>query len=433
MRLINRFDFRDNNFLNDLSSLREFKDIENESIKNEVSEILSNIKFYGDAALLSYTKKFDCFDPISANQLEITKEQCHAALDDLPESKRKALELAALRIKNYHEHQFDKNWTYSDEDGVMLGQKVTPIHRVGLYVPGGKASYPSSVLMNAIPAKIAGVKELIMVSPTPNGKTNSIVLAAAALSGVDRVFAIGGAQSIGALTYGTNTVPKVDKIVGPGNAYVSSAKRHVFGIVGIDMIAGPSEILIISDGKVPVNWIAMDLLSQAEHDELAQSILLSNNLEFINEIEKSINRLIKYQTRSEIIRKSLSNKGALILVKDLEQACSISNNIAPEHLEIATENPEKWLEKIYHAGAIFLGHFSPEVFGDYCAGPSHVLPTSSTARFSSPLSVYDFQKRSSVINISKQGAKKLGRIATELAESEGLKAHEESAKYRLDV
>lgn len=432
MALINRLDSRDPGFKSALSTLLAFEATEDESIDRAAAGILADVRARGDAALVEYTQRFDRMPGASAQTLEIPKADWQAALAALPAAQRNALEAAADRVRSYHERQRAETWTYTDADGTMLGQQVTPLDRVGLYVPGGKAAYPSSVLMNAIPAKVAGVQELVMVTPTPDGVRNPIVLAAAAIAGVDRVFAIGGAQAVGALAYGTATVPAVDKIVGPGNAYVAAAKRRVFGVVGIDMIAGPSEILVICDGKTPADWIAMDLFSQAEHDELAQSILLCPDAAFIEEVQTSIERLLPTMPRADILRVSLANRGALILVQDLEEACRIANDIAPEHLEISTENPEKWTAQIRHAGAIFMGRFSSESLGDYCAGPNHVLPTSRTARFSSPLGVYDFQKRSSLIQVSHQGAQKLGRIAAELALGEGLQAHAASAQYRID-
>ncbi|WP_088143712.1 histidinol dehydrogenase [Achromobacter xylosoxidans] len=432
MALINRLDSRDPGFKSALSTLLAFEAAEDESIDRAAAGILADVRARGDAALVEYTQRFDRMPGASAQTLEIPKADWQAALAALPAAQRNALEAAADRVRSYHERQRAETWTYTDADGTMLGQQVTPLDRVGLYVPGGKAAYPSSVLMNAIPAKVAGVQELVMVTPTPDGVRNPIVLAAAAIAGVDRVFAIGGAQAVGALAYGTATVPAVDKIVGPGNAYVAAAKRRVFGVVGIDMIAGPSEILVICDGKTPADWIAMDLFSQAEHDELAQSILLCPDAAFIEEVQASIERLLPTMPRADILRVSLANRGALILVRDLEEACRIANDIAPEHLEISTEHPEKWTAQIRHAGAIFMGRFSSESLGDYCAGPNHVLPTSRTARFSSPLGVYDFQKRSSLIQVSHQGAQKLGRIAAELALGEGLQAHAASAQYRID-
>lgn len=397
-----------------------------------VADILADIRKRGDEALLEYTLRFDHLDAKSAADLELSGKRWQQALQNLPTAQRNALEQAAQRVRAYHEKQLTQSWSYVEPDGTLLGQKITPLDRVGLYVPGGKASYPSSVVMNAIPAKVAGVSELVMVTPTPNGETNDLVLAAAAICEVDRVFTIGGAQAVGALAYGTQTVPQVDKIVGPGNAYVATAKRHVFGMVGIDMLAGPSEILVICDGKTNPDWIAMDLFSQAEHDELAQAILLSPDSHFIEAVAASIARQLEAMPRKEIIRTSLENRGALIQVRDLEEACAIANRIAPEHLELSVEQPEKWVEKIRHAGAIFLGRYTSEALGDYCAGPNHVLPTSGTARFSSPLGVYDFQKRSSIIQVSEQGSAKLGAIASTLAHGEGLQAHAMSAEYRYE-
>jgi histidinol dehydrogenase len=414
MALINRLDSRDPGFKSALSKLLAFEAAEDESIDRAAAGILADVRARGDAALVEYTQRFDRMPGASAGTLEIPKADWHAALAALPAAQRNALEAAADRVRGYHERQRAETWTYTEADGTMLGQQVTPLDRVGLYVPGGKAAYPSSVLMNAIPAKVAGVQ------------------AAAATGGVDREFAIGGAQAVGALAYGTATVPAVDKIVGPGNAYVAAAKRRVFGVVGIDMIAGPSEILVICDGNTPADWIAMDLFSQAEHDELAQSILLCPDAAFIEEVQAAIERLLPTMPRADILRVSLANRGALILVESLEEACRIANDIAPEHLEISTEHPEKWTAQIRHAGAIFMGRFSSEALGDYCAGPNHVLPTSRTARFSSPLGVYDFQKRSSLIQVSHQGAQTLGRIAAELALGEGLQAHAASAQYRVD-
>ncbi|WP_063582453.1 histidinol dehydrogenase [Achromobacter ruhlandii] len=432
MALINRLDSRDPGFASALSKLLAFEATEDESIDRAAAGILADVRARGDAALVEYTQRFDRMPHASADTLEIPKADWHAALAALPAAQRDALQAAAERVRRYHERQRAETWTYTEADGTVLGQQVTPLDRVGLYVPGGKAAYPSSVLMNAIPAKVAGVQELVMITPTPDGARNPIVLAAAAISGVDRVFAIGGAQAVGALAYGAATVPAVDKIVGPGNAYVAAAKRRVFGVVGIDMIAGPSEILVICDGKTPADWIAMDLFSQAEHDELAQSILLCPDAAFIAEVEAAIARLLPTMPRADILRTSLANRGALIQVRDLDEACRIANDIAPEHLEISTEQPEIWTARIRHAGAIFMGRFSSEALGDYCAGPNHVLPTSRTARFSSPLGVYDFQKRSSLIQVSHQGAQTLGRIAAELALGEGLQAHAASAQYRID-
>ncbi|AZR95778.1 histidinol dehydrogenase [Bordetella trematum] len=432
MALINRLDSRAAGFSSALSRLLAFEAAQDESIDRAAADILADVRTRGDDALLEYTRRFDRMQAADAAALEVPRAEWQAALEGLPAAQRAALEAATERVRAYHRHQRSETWTYTEPDGTMLGQQVTPLDRVGLYVPGGKAAYPSSVLMNAIPAKVAGVPELIMVTPTPDGQRNPIVLAAAAISGVDRVFAIGGAQAVGALAYGTATVPAVDKIVGPGNAYVAAAKRRVFGVVGIDMIAGPSEILVICDGKTPADWIAMDLFSQAEHDELAQSILLCPDAAYLDEVQAAIERLLPTMPRADILRVSLANRGALIQVRDLDEACDIANTIAPEHLEISTEQPERWSAKIRHAGAIFMGRYSSEALGDYCAGPNHVLPTSRTARFSSPLGVYDFQKRSSLIQVSHQGAQTLGRIAAELALGEGLQAHAASAQYRLD-
>lgn len=427
---IKRFNSTDSDFNSDLDKLLAFENAQDDAVDVTVANILADIRSRKDAALIEYTNRFDRLAIQSAKDLELTQDQLQHSLATLPDAERTALQQAAERVRSYHEKQPLSSWQYTDADGTLLGQKVTALDRAGLYVPGGKASYPSSVLMNAIPAKVAGVQELIMVVPTPNGERNDMVLAAAAISKVDRVFTIGGAQAIGALAYGTETVPPVDKIVGPGNAYVAAAKRRVFGIVGIDMVAGPSEILVICDGKTDPDWIAMDLFSQAEHDELAQSILLSPDAEFLNQVAQSIDRQLAAMPRHNVIRASLENRGALIQVQDLDEACAIANKIAPEHLELSVEQPEKWVDKIRHAGAIFLGRNACEALGDYCAGPNHVLPTSRTARFSSPLGVYDFQKRSSLIQVSQQGAAKLGKIASILAHGEGLQAHAKSAEYR---
>ena len=431
MPLIKRLDSRSDDFAQTLRTLLAFDASQDEAIERVSADVLKDVQHRGDAALLEYTRRFDHVQVQSVAELEIPKAEWQAALAALPAEQRSALETAARRVQAYHEHQRTETWTYTEPDGTVLGQKITPLDRVGLYVPGGKAAYPSSVLMNAIPAKVAGVPEVVMVTPTPNGTRNPIVLAAAAVAGVDRVWAIGGAQAVGALAYGTQTIAPVDKIVGPGNAYVASAKRRVYGTVGIDMIAGPSEILIIADGTTPADWIAMDLFSQAEHDELAQAILLCPDAAYLDQVYAAIERLLPTMPRVDILRSSLSNRGALILVQDLEQACAIANDIAPEHLEISTQNPEQWAEKIRHAGAIFMGRYSSESLGDYCAGPNHVLPTARTARFSSPLGVYDFQKRSSLINVSPAGAQTLGRTAAMLALGEGLQAHAASAQYRL--
>ena len=430
MSQIKRLSSTDPGFTEALKTITSSEDEQNLEINATVSEILANVKKGGDDAVLEYTCHFDHLDAASISQLELSKEELLRALQSLPTMQREALEQAAKRIRDFHEKQITRSWSYTEPDGTLLGQKVTPMDRVGLYVPGGKASYPSTVLMNAIPAKVAGVDELIMVVPTPKNKKNDLVLAAAMIGEVDRVFTIGGAQAIGALAYGTNTIPKVDKLVGPGNAYVAAAKRHVFGVVGIDMVAGPSEILIICDGMTNPDWITMDLFSQAEHDELAQAILLSPDVEFLRLVEEKIATHLDKMPRKNIISSSLVNRGALIQVRDLDEACDIANHIAPEHLELSVDQPEKWVDKIRHAGSIFLGRYSSEALGDYCAGPNHVLPTSRTARFSSSLGVYDFQKRSNLIQASKQGAAKLGEIASILANGEGLQAHAMSAEYR---
>ena len=429
---LQRFSSRDADFRQRLDALLAFERTQDASIEQAVAAILADVKIRGDAAVVEYTHRFDRLDVQSMVDLELSRNELHAALDGLPTDQREALEAAAGRVRRYHEHQPLQSWQYEDAEGSLLGQKVTPLDRAGLYVPGGKASYPSSVLMNAIPAKVAGVRELIMVVPTPGGERNPLVLAAAALAGVDRVFCIGGAQAVGALAYGTQTVPKVDKIVGPGNAYVAAAKRRVFGVVGIDMVAGPSEILIVCDGKTDPDWIAMDLFSQAEHDELAQAILLCPEAAYIERVAASIEKLLPTMPRQAIIRRSLENRGALITVRDLDEACVIVNRIAPEHLELSMVDAEAWVDKIQHAGAIFIGPYTSESLGDYCAGPNHVLPTSGSARFSSPLGVYDFQKRTSLIKVSKAGAQTLGRIASTLAHGEGLPAHAKSAELRLE-
>ena len=428
---IKRLQSTQSNFQAQLKQLLAFEGDQDAAIEATVAEILSAVKTRGDAAVLEYSQRFDKLTATTMAELELPKARLQEALANLPLDQREALEQAAQRVRDYHERQILQSWSYTEADGTMLGQQITALDRVGLYVPGGKAAYPSSVLMNAIPAKVAGVAELIMVVPTPGGRLNELVLAAAAVCGVDRVFTIGGAQAVGALAYGTQTIPQVDKIVGPGNAYVAAAKRRVFGVVGIDMIAGPSEILVICDGKTDPDWIAMDLFSQAEHDELAQSILLSPDAAFLDAVAASIGRLIETMPRKEVIRTSLTDRGALIMVKDLDEAVEISNFIAPEHLELSVEEPALWAKKIRHAGAIFMGRMTCEALGDYCAGPNHVLPTSRTARFSSPLGVYDFQKRSSLIQVSQQGAQHLGKIAATLAYGEGLQAHAKSAEYRI--
>lgn len=427
---IRRLASSDPHFQEKLEALLSFEVSLDDEIDRTVVHILNQVKQRGDEALLELTRKLDNPDVTRIDQIELSRDQLQAALESLNASQREALEQAAERIRAYHEKQLAQSWDYVEPDGTRLGQKITPLDRVGLYVPGGKAAYPSSVLMNAIPARVAGVNELIMVTPTPRGEKNPLVLAAAAICEVDRVFAIGGAQAVAALAYGTSTVPRVDKIVGPGNAYVATAKRHVFGKVGIDMLAGPSEILVICDGKTNPDWIAMDLFSQAEHDEQAQSILLCPDETFLDVVAASIARLIDTLPRREVIRASLENRGALIKVRDLQEACAIANQIAPEHLELSVEQPEQWVDSIHHAGAIFIGRYTCEALGDYCAGPNHVLPTSGTARFSSPLGVYDFQKRTSLIQVSAEGASRLGRIASVLAKGEGLGAHAESAELR---
>ena len=405
------------------------------AIESRVADILADVQKRGDAAVLEYTQRFDGLSAQSVQQLVLTQAELKAAFEGLPAVQKDALQAAAKRVRSYHEAQkkaSGESWSYQDEDGTLLGQKVTPLDRVGIYVPGGKAAYPSSVLMNAIPAHVAGVEEIIMVVPTPQGVKNPLVLAAAYVAGVTRAFTIGGAQAVAALAYGTDTVPKVDKITGPGNAYVASAKKRVFGTVGIDMIAGPSEILVLADGSTPAEWVAMDLFSQAEHDELAQSILLCPDAAYIDKVQAAIDRLLPTMPRASIIAKSLNDRGALIQTRSMEEACAISNRIAPEHLEVSSANPHAWEPLLKHAGAIFLGAFTSESLGDYCAGPNHVLPTSGTARFSSPLGVYDFQKRSSLIEVSEKGAQSLGKIAAELAYGEGLQAHARAAELRLN-
>ncbi len=429
--LIKTLSSSENNFKSQLKSILHVDSASNDEIIKVVNAIVDEVKNNGDKALLEFTNKLDGVNVKSVKELEITQHELDDSLNKILPSQKIALEKAALRVADYHRRQITNSWDYRDEKGSLFGQKVTPIDRVGLYVPGGKAAYPSSVIMNAVPAKVAGVKELIMVVPTPKGDKNQLVLAAAKLSGVNRVFAIGGAQAVAALAFGTETIPQVDKIVGPGNAYVAEAKRKVFGTVGIDMIAGPSEILVICDGKTNPDWIAMDLFSQAEHDELAQSILICPDKNFINLVKKSMDKLIDQMMRKKIIKTSLEARGLFILVKDLAEAVEISNMIAPEHLELSVSDPEALADEITHAGAIFMGRNTCEAVGDYCAGPNHVLPTSGTARFSSPLGVYDFQKRSSLINLSEESASELGKIAAELALGEGLEAHALSAKFRI--
>ena len=432
MVAIQRLDSRSDDFQQQLKALLAFEGAQDDRVEQTVIAILAEVKARGDAAVVEYTNRFDRLSAPSMAALELPRAELQAALDGLSAERRAALETAANRIRVFHEKQIQEGWTFTEADGTMLGQMVTPLDRVGLYVPGGKAAYPSSVLMNAIPAKVAGVKELIMVVPTPGGEKNALVLAAACLAGVDRVFTIGGAQAVAALAYGTETVPQVDKIVGPGNAYVACAKRRVFGIVGIDMVAGPSEILVLADGSTDPDWVAMDLFSQAEHDELAQSILICPDAAYIDQVQASIDKLLPTMPRQEVIRTSLENRGALILVRDLEEAVALANRVAPEHLELSMAEPDAWVEKIHHAGAIFIGPYTSESLGDYCAGPNHVLPTSGSARFSSPLGVYDFQKRTSLIRVSKAGAQTLGQVAGALADGEGLPAHAQSARYRLD-
>ncbi len=432
---IRKLNAADPDFQRQLSAVLAFDAGTDDAIDRAAAGILADVRSRGDAAVLEYTARFDQVHAADMASLEIPHAELQAALESLEPVRREALQAAADRVRSFHERQKREcgadGFTYTEADGTVLGQKVTPLDRVGIYVPGGKAAYPSSVLMNAIPAKVAGVAEVIMVVPTPAGVKNALVLAAAAIAGVDRVFTIGGAQAVGALAYGTATIGAVDKIVGPGNAYVAAAKRRVFGTVGIDMIAGPSEILVLCDGSTDPDWIAMDLFSQAEHDELAQSILVCPDADYLARVEVSIERLLTTMPRQETIRTSLTNRGAMVLVRDMDQACEIANLIAAEHLEISTNNPQHWADRIRHAGAMFLGRFSSEALGDYCAGPNHVLPTSRTARFSSPLGVYDFQKRSSIIQVSQAGAATLGRIAAELAYGEGLQAHARSAEFRF--
>jgi len=433
---IRKLDSTQADFKPQLDALLAFEASTDDAIERAVAAILADVKQRGDAAVLEYTNRYDRIPHGGAASMaafDIGQDELHAALDGLPAAQRDALRTAAERIRVFHERQKQElqGFTYTEADGTVLGQRITPLDRVGIYVPGGKAAYPSSVLMNAIPAHVAGVGEIIMVVPTPDGVKNQMVLAAAAIAGVTRVITIGGAQAVGALAHGTQTIAAVDKIVGPGNAYVAAAKRRVFGIVGIDMIAGPSEILVLCDGTTDPDWVAMDLFSQAEHDELAQAIMLCPDADYIARVEASINRLLPTMPREATIRTSLTDRGALVKVRDMAEACAIANSIAAEHLEISAENPQQWAEQIRHAGAMFLGRFSSESLGDYCCGPNHVLPTSRTARFSSPLGVYDFQKRSSVIHVSEAGAQTLGKIAAELAYGEGLPAHARSAELRL--
>jgi histidinol dehydrogenase len=428
---IKQLDANQADFWPQLETLLDWEGVSDDKVTSIVREILDAVKTRGDEAVIEYSRRFDRVQAETMNDLEISMERARAALETIPREQRQALEAAADRVRQYHEHQKQDSWSYTEADGTVLGQQVMPLDRAGLYVPGGKAAYPSSVLMNAIPAKVAGVGELIMVVPTPDGEVNELVLAAAAVAGVDRIFALGGAQAVAALAYGTETIPQVDKIVGPGNIFVATAKGMVFGTVGIDMIAGPSEILVICDGKTDPDWIAMDLFSQAEHDEDAQSILISQDADFLSRVKQSIEKLLPTMERQEIINTSLSNRAAIIQVDNLDKAVEVANFIAAEHLELSVDEPMEMAKKIRHAGAIFLGRYTPEALGDYCAGPNHVLPTSRTARFSSPLGVYDFQKRSSLIQVSEQGAQQLGKVASVLARGESLTAHARSAEYRL--
>ena len=428
---IARLNASDGDFLETLDKLIAWDMVSNNDVEQTVADILQQVRSRGDSALIEYSNRFDRRDLASVESFCLSAEDLHAALDTIAPETREALETAADRIRDYHRHQLQESWRYQEADGTVLGQQITPLERVGIYVPGGKASYPSSVLMNCIPARVAGVKHVIMMVPAPDSELSPIVLAAAAIAGVDRVFTFGGAQAIAALAYGTETVPRVDKIVGPGNIYVATAKRMVFGSVGLDMVAGPSEILVVCDGKTDPDWIAMDLFSQAEHDEDAQSILIAWDADYIEAVQQSIDRLLPGMERRDIISQSLANRGALIKVAGIDEAIDLCNRIAPEHLELSVEDPEAWLPKIRHAGAIFLGRHTAEALGDYCAGPNHVLPTSATARFSSPLGVYDFQKRSSLIYCSEQGASNLGRVASVLGRGESLTAHARSAEYRI--
>ncbi|MCX4190486.1 histidinol dehydrogenase [Methylophaga sp. OBS3] len=428
---VTRLNFQQDDFWSELSTLLAWEGVSDAAVTDTVRNILADVKQRGDDAVVDYSQKFDRVKATSLTDLEISLERAHQALNNIPAAQREALEKSAERVRRYHEHQKQDSWQYTEADGTVLGQQVTALDRAGLYVPGGKAAYPSSVLMNAIPAKVAGVKELIMVVPTPDDEVNELVLAAAAIAGVDRIFAIGGAQAVAALAYGTQTIPQVDKIVGPGNIFVATAKGMVFGTVGIDMIAGPSEILVICDGKTDPDWIAMDLFSQAEHDEDAQAILVSPDADFLEKVAASIDKLLPTMEREKIISASLGGRGALIQVADMQEAVEVANFIAAEHLELSVDNPADMAKQIRHAGAIFMGRYTPEALGDYCAGPNHVLPTSRTARFSSPLGVYDFQKRSSLIQVSAEGAQTLGKIASVLARGESLTAHARSAEYRL--
>jgi histidinol dehydrogenase len=427
----NRLNANDADFVPRLMALTAWSEERDEEVGERVRGILRDVAGRGDAAVVEYTNRFDRRDAASMADLTVERAQLEAALERLPAEQRQALEAAAERVSDYHARQKQDSWNYRDAHGTLLGQQVTPLDRAGIYVPGGKAAYPSSVLMNALPARVAGVAEIVMVSPAPDGELNDMVLAAAAVAGVERFFTLGGAQAVGALAFGTETVPAVDKIVGPGNIYVAEAKRQVFGKVGIDMIAGPSEILVVCDGKTDPDWIAMDLFSQAEHDEEAQSILVSPDADFLTRVEEAMERLAPTLERETVIRTSMANRGALIQVDDLDQAMEVVNRICPEHLELSLDDAEVWAKKVRHAGAIFLGRHTPEALGDYCAGPNHVLPTSATSRFSSPLGVYDFQKRSSLIGCSPEGASELGKIASVLARAESLTAHARSAEMRI--
>src|SRR5690554_5559860 len=428
---IRRLDTRGQDFIAKLAALTAWSEERDAEVSVKVSNIIRTVRTQGDDAVLSFTNQFDNREASSVTALEVSHERMQQALQSIPSAQREALEAAAVRVRRYHEKQKQDSWSYREADGTLLGQQVTPVDRAGIYVPGGKAAYPSSVLMNALPAKVAGVEQIIMVSPAPGGELNDTVLAAAAIAGVDRFFTVGGAQAVAALAYGTETIPAVDKIVGPGNIWVAEAKRQVFGKVGIDMIAGPSEILVVCDGKTDPDWIAMDLFSQAEHDEEAQAILVSFDADFLDAVEASMQRLLPTLDRADIVRTSMNNRGALILARDLDDCFAVVNHISPEHLELSIDDAESQVKKVRHAGAIFLGRHTPEALGDYCAGPNHVLPTSATARFSSPLGVYDFQKRSSIIGCSPEGANTLAKIASVLARSEGLDAHARSAEYRL--
>ena len=430
-RIMKRLSTQTPQFQQELQSLLAFETAQDPKIDQIVADICADVQRRGDAAVLEYTNRFDGTQAQTMADLTLSQDDLKAAFFRLPENVRTALQTAAERVQSYHQHQKQASWHYTDADGTLLGQQITPLDRVGIYVPGGKAAYPSSVIMNAMPAHVAGVPEIIMVVPTPQGERNDIVLAAAYIAGVTKVYTIGGAQAVAALAYGTQTVPQVDKITGPGNAFVAAAKRRVFGVVGIDMVAGPSEILVIADGSTPADWVAMDLFSQAEHDEIAQAILIATSQSYLDEIQAAMTRLLPAMPRRAIIEASLGNRGAMILAKDLDEACAIANYIAPEHLELSVENAAAWAKKIRHAGAIFMGRYTSESLGDYCAGPNHVLPTSRTARFSSPLGTYDFQKRSSLIQVSEQGAQKLGKIASVLAHGESLTAHARAAEFRL--